>query len=91
MQLVNSAVLDALFWLAVAGCAVAQFFILRTAFRPLGGDTSGPDGAAEPSMMVPSSRRPMEIMWAVLPVLLLGAAFYLAWQTLHPTPVSVPT
>jgi len=93
MQPVNPVVMGALFWAAVLGCAVAQFFILRTAFRPLAPDTdpgsaSGTEEATTRSRMIPSSRRPMEIVWAILPVFLLAAAFYLAWQTMHPMPVA---
>jgi len=83
MQPVNPVVQGVLFWSAVLACAIAQFFILRTAFRPAGAT----DASAEPGgrpMMVPTSQRPMEILWAVLPVLLLVAAFYLAWTTMHP-------
>ncbi len=93
MQPVNPVVLGALFWAAVLGCAIAQFFILRTAFRPLvpvEETGSGDRNAADPApraRMIPSSRRPMEIVWAILPVFLLAAAFYLAWQTMHPMPV----
>ncbi len=89
MQPVNPDVLDALFWLAVAGCAIAQFFILRTAFRRAP-DVGGSGTDAGP-MMVPSSRRPMEIVWAILPVFLLGAVFYLAWHAMHVTVISIQT
>ena len=104
MQPANPVVMGALFWTAVLGCAVAQFFILRTAFRPLtpgsnagfahsgsadsGSTDSGFADSATPERMIPSSRRPMEIMWAILPVFLLAAAFSLAWQAMHPMPVT---
>lgn len=84
MQPVNPVVMGALFWTAVLGCAVAQFFILRTAFRRLVPDAD----SATPARMIPSSRRPMEIVWAILPVFLLAATFYLAWQAMHPMPVA---
>jgi hypothetical protein len=86
-------ILDALFWIAVAGCAVAQFFILRAvlrtpASRPM--DSPSPlnqtaGGGAEGGLPVRAqSGRVQEIVWAVLPSLLLGAAFVLAWRAMHP-------
>lgn len=79
---VNPVVQGALFWSAVLACAIAQFFILRTAFRPAGAtDTSTEPGGR--AMMVPSSRRAMEMIWAVLPALLLGAAFFFAWRAMR--------
>ncbi len=84
MQPVNPVVVGALFWTAVLGCVVAQFFILRTAFRPLAPSDADSADPAVRSRMIPSSRRPMEIVWAILPVFLLAAAFYLAWQAMQP-------
>lgn len=72
----------AIFWIAAAGCAVAQFFILRAVWRvaPIILDTH----------TVPAPRRVMEVAWAILPAFLLLGAFWGAWQVMHPSE-STPT
>ena len=79
-------ILDALFWTAVAGCAVAQFFILRAVLRPAAlpsvNSATSPGAADLPVRR--QSGRTQEIIWAVLPSLLLAAAFVLAWRAMHP-------
>ncbi len=79
---------DAIFWIAVAACAIAQIFILRAVFRvtPAGvatgsATTSTPDGE---QVSVPSPHRLTEIVWVVLPVTLLVLSFVLAWRVMHP-------
>ena len=84
-------ILDALFWIAVLGCAVAQFFIIRAVLRPSAG-LPAESPLRTPSSAVPVRRqsgRVQEIIWAVLPSLLLAAAFVLAWRVMHP-PADVP-
>ncbi len=71
---------DGLFWVAVASCAVSQLFILRAVLRVL----PSTDASAEPSG-VPSPNRTQEIVWAILPAALLGAAFFGAWRAMHPS------
>ena len=79
-------ILDALFWTAVLACAVAQFFILRAVLRPspLPSVNAGVDAGASPLPVRVQSGRTQEIVWAVLPSLLLAAAFVLAWRVMHP-------
>lgn|SRR5690349_4658870 len=77
---------DAIFWVAVASCAVAQIFILRAVFRvtpatPSGSTASTPEGEA---VSVPTPHRLTEIVWVVLPIALLALAFVGAWRTMHP-------
>jgi heme/copper-type cytochrome/quinol oxidase subunit 2 len=79
---------DAIFWIAVAACAIAQIFILRAVFRvtPAGvaagsATASSPDGE---NVSVPTPHRLTEIVWVVLPVLLLALAFVGAWGVMHP-------
>lgn len=79
---------DAIFWIAVAACAIAQIFILRAVFRvtPAGvaagsANTSTPDGER---VSVPSPHRLTEIVWVVLPIVLLALVFVLAWRVMHP-------
>lgn len=85
---------DAIFWIAVAACAVAQIFILRAVFRvtPAGiaagsSASSTPDGE---SVSVPKPHRLTEIVWVVLPVVLLVLAFVGAWRVMHPAPPTLP-
>lgn len=70
----SSTLANVLFWIAVAACTVAQFFIVRATFRPTLAATEGG---------VPMPRRAGEVVWAVLPALLLAAAFVFAWRRLH--------
>ena len=82
--------LDVLFWIAVFGCAVAQFFIIRAVLKPNAG-LPAESALRAPSETLPARRqsgRTQEIVWAVLPSLLLGAAFVLAWRTMHPPAAS---
>ena len=72
--------LDALFWTAAAACACAQYFIVRAVWRVIPSGTSSPD--------VPVPRRATEIIWVLLPVLLLSGAFYGTWRYLHPPGVA---
>ncbi len=75
----STGLLDALFWVAVVGCAISQLFILRAVFRTLPPRSSSPDA---PSVPVPN--RPQEIAWAILPAFLLVAVFLGAWRVMHP-------
>lgn len=68
------AMLEALFWIAAGTCAVAQLFIVRAVFRP----------AIEPATgSVPAPHRLQEIAWAIIPAVLLTAAFVFAWRAMH--------
>ncbi|MES2524477.1 MAG: hypothetical protein V4617_17390 [Gemmatimonadota bacterium] len=79
------AILDAVFWIAALSCAIAQFFILRAVLRPSVVPEPGTRTPGDASLPVRrQSGRIQEIVWAVLPSLLLAAAFVLAWQTMHP-------
>jgi heme/copper-type cytochrome/quinol oxidase subunit 2 len=73
---VPSSVLDVLFWTAAVACAIAQYFIVRAVWKVIPSGISSPD--------VPAPRRALEIMWVLLPVLLLAGAFAGTWRHLHP-------
>ena len=75
-----SALSDAIFWVAVACCAVAELFILRSAFAAH--PAPGADGA------LPRVRRPVEVLWAVLPAVGLALVLAATWRALHPSPES---
>jgi heme/copper-type cytochrome/quinol oxidase subunit 2 len=68
--------LDVLFWTAAVACAIAQYFIVRAVWKVIPSGISSPD--------VPAPRRALEIMWVLLPVLLLAGAFAGTWRHLHP-------
>ena len=70
-----SSLANAIFWVAVVACAVAQGFIVRGALRV----------AAAPQLegRVPVARRRMEIAWAVLPVVALALVLAATWRAMH--------
>lgn len=73
-------VADAIFWIAVASCAVAQLAILHSIVVSPARATA--QGAA------PAKVRAVEIFWAVLPGLALAALFVFTWRAMHPVAVS---
>jgi heme/copper-type cytochrome/quinol oxidase subunit 2 len=66
---------DGLFWLSVACCAIAQFFIIRS--------VRGSRHVPEPSASVPHSGRAMEMMWAVLPAVGLAVLLVFTWRAVR--------
>jgi heme/copper-type cytochrome/quinol oxidase subunit 2 len=74
-------VADAIFWIAVVACAVAQIAILRSVV-----------GARQPELpadaRVAPARRSVEVAWAVIPALALVGVLALTWRTLHPSAAS---
>ena len=67
---------DAIFWVAVVCCAVAQWFIVRGAMAA----HAVPPGAEQ----VPATRRATETAWAVLPAVALVLALGATWRAMHP-------
>ena len=65
---------DATFWLAVVLCAIAQFFILRSALVVR---------AAPVDRQVPGARRPVELLWALLPAIALAFVLFFTWRAMH--------
>ena len=74
---------DGLFWLAVACCAIAQFFIIRS--------IRGTRHVPEPTAGVPRSRDALELFWAVLPAIGLIVLFLFTWRAIHPDTGIAPT
>ena len=68
----NPVLADAVFWIAVACCVVAQVAILRSVM------------AARRGAVSPPARQGREILWAVLPALALAATLLLTWRAMHP-------
>ena len=66
---------DGLFWLSVACCAVAQFFIIRS--------VRGSRYVPEPTANVPRSRGSVEMLWAVLPAIGLAVLLFFTWRAVR--------
>lgn len=71
----NQASGDVLFWGSVACIVVAQVAIARYTLlaRP---------GARNPG--VPRPRRPVEVLWVILPTVALVLALLFTWRAMHP-------
>jgi hypothetical protein len=66
---------DAIFWVAVACCSIAQLAILHSV-------VISPARVAG-SLPTSSIRRAGEILWAVLPGVALVAVFLFTWRAMH--------
>lgn len=78
------AVADAVFWVALVCCVVAQVAILRSALaRHL------PPADAPASL--PATRRGVEILWAVLPAIALAAVLVLTYRAVQSRPTAPGT
>ena len=71
-----SRIADAIFWIAVACCSVAQLAIIRSVVIS---PTRLSDSAIEPSPI----RRTVEIAWAVLPGVALAIVLLFTWRAMH--------
>ena len=73
---------DAIFWIAVACCTVAQLAIFRSIIA-----TPGAASSASSSIR----HRTSEIAWAVLPGVALAAVLFYTWTAIHaPAASSLP-
>ncbi|HEX2779590.1 MAG TPA: hypothetical protein VHM30_08835 [Gemmatimonadaceae bacterium] len=79
----------ALFWLSVAIAAVAELAIVAATVR-----ASRPHEVADvPAIAqgetgsLPSPRRGLELVWAILPAIALAVLFVLTWRAMHPAAV----
>jgi hypothetical protein len=78
---------DAVFWIAVVACVVAQAAILRSVLAAKAPErASFPGLAGGPLPVVRASPRAVEIFWAVLPAVALVALLAFTWRALHPAP-----
>ncbi len=66
---------EPLFWIAAALCVVAELAILRAAFAPA--------RTVEVSTAVPRSPRGTEMVWAIIPAIILAALLAATWGALH--------
>jgi hypothetical protein len=65
---------DAIFWISVACCAIAQLAILRSVIISPVRDSATPAS---------SGRRATEIAWAVLPGFALVAVLFYTWKAMR--------
>jgi heme/copper-type cytochrome/quinol oxidase subunit 2 len=81
----SSAFADAIFWIAVACCSIAQLAILRSAVVSPAQRSSVAGGAA-----TSGARRAAEIAWAVIPGIALAIVLLLTWRAMHVVHISFP-
>lgn len=73
---------DGLFWLSVACCALAQFFIIRSV---------GAARRASPlSTTLPKQRGAVEMLWAVLPAVALAVLLVFTWRAIRAAGADAP-
>jgi heme/copper-type cytochrome/quinol oxidase subunit 2 len=77
----SQSVSEAIFWIAVALCVVAQVAIVRSALVARVPDASG---------AVPVSRRPLEVLWAVVPAIALALVLLQTWRAMHSSEAAAP-
>lgn len=70
---------DAIFWVAVACCSIAQLAILHSVVI---------SPARIASRETSSARRIAEIAWAVIPGIALAFVFAATWRSMHPAHVA---
>jgi len=73
---------DGLFWLSVACCALAQFFIIRS--------VSAARRAAHQSATLPKQRGAVEMLWAVLPAVGLAVLLVFTWRAIRANDSAAP-
>ena len=73
----SNALADAIFWIAVASCTVAQVAILRSIFNKT------PEGAPAATPGAPRIHRAMEIVWAIVPAVALAGVLLLTWRAMQ--------
>ncbi|HTE44750.1 MAG TPA: hypothetical protein VK636_05855 [Gemmatimonadaceae bacterium] len=66
---------DAIFWVAVACCSIAQLAIIRSVVI-----SPARVAGSEPTSTI---RRVGEITWAVLPGIALALVFLFTWRAMH--------
>ena len=74
-------VADAIFWVAVACCLVAQVAIVRSSLVSPVQAPAAREGAS-------SARRALEVCWALIPGIALAILFLATWRVMHGAPVA---
>jgi heme/copper-type cytochrome/quinol oxidase subunit 2 len=68
----------AIFWIAVASCAIAQVAILRSTLAKRAASSAATEHA-DPSMTVARSSYRVELLWAVIPAVGLALVLWFTW------------
>jgi len=77
---------DAIFWIAVACCVVAQVAIVRSSLvSPAQAPAPGSTSAAG----ISTARRALEVFWAAVPGIALALLFAATWRATHAATASV--
>lgn len=66
---------EPIFWVAAVICIVAEIAILRSAFMP---HADTPD-----SPSLPHSGRGLEMIWAIVPAIVLAILLAATWRAVH--------
>jgi hypothetical protein len=87
-----SLVNESLFWVAAAVCALAEVAIVRGAISGIGhrGGVPSASSAPRPTTMGRSPKAPRaggELVWALIPGLVLALVLVWTWRTMHSPPV----
>ena len=72
---------DAIFWVAVACCLVAQVAIVRSSLVSPVQAPAAREGAS-------AVRRALEVCWAVIPGIALAILFFATWRAMHSVSVA---
>ena len=75
IRVMSLRIADAIFWIAVACCALAQLAILQSVVV-----SPARSADREPAS---ATRRVAEIAWAILPGVALAAVFVFTWRAIH--------
>jgi heme/copper-type cytochrome/quinol oxidase subunit 2 len=70
----NQPLAEAIFWIAVLACVVAEIAILRSTYAAR---------RVEKSDLVPSGSRGGEITWAIIPAVMLASLLVVTWQRIE--------
>jgi heme/copper-type cytochrome/quinol oxidase subunit 2 len=74
---------DAIFWIAVACCVIAQVAILHSVLVSPAPRQASADNADKRARAAFSMHRAVEILWAVLPGFALTAVLVFTWRAIH--------
>ena len=77
---------ESLFWVAVGACAVAQVAIVRGVIDIGAREGDGQHGAPGTSIVGgrKTARAAGEVVWALIPGVVLALVFAWTWHTIHP-------
>jgi heme/copper-type cytochrome/quinol oxidase subunit 2 len=73
---------DAIFWIAVVSCLVAQIAIVRSVFRMRD---------EKPAKGMPRPRTSVEVAWVIIPAIALAGVLLLTWRAIHPASTAPAT